>query len=140
MLDKLLQLFKGDIVKDVGNIVDGLATSDEEKSQAKERLSSVVFDALNKGVELQASVMKTEMTGNFLQRSWRPIVMLAFVGLLVIRWLGLVEHHIAAELELELMQIIKIGLGGYVVGRSVEKTAEVVTKNIDLPFVKKKNR
>ena len=33
-----------------------------------------------------------------------------------------------------------IDTGGYVVGRSVEKVATTVTKNVDMPFLKKKNR
>ena len=78
--------------------------------------------------------------GNWLQRSWRPLVMLAFVILLIIRWTGISQHPIDLSLELKLMDIIELGLGGYVVGRSVEKVASTVTQNIDIPFIKKKNR
>ena len=39
-----------------------------------------------------------------------------------------------------LLEIVKLGLSGYVVGRSVEKTAGVITENIDMSFLKKKKR
>lgn len=65
-------------------------------------------------------------------------MMLTFGVILVCKWFGLTDSNIPNELELELMNIIKIGLGGYVVGRSVEKVSESVTKNIDIPFLKKK--
>jgi hypothetical protein len=66
--------------------------------------------------------------------------MLVFGALLVIRWLGLVDHNIDLQLELKLMDILELGIGGYVIGRSVEKVAGKVTENIDMPFLKKKNR
>ena len=66
--------------------------------------------------------------------------MLTFAALLVVRWTGLSDHVIPVELELELMGIIKLGLGGYVIGRSAEKISESVVKNIDMPFLKKKDR
>ena len=50
--------------------------------------------------------------------------MLTFAFLLVIRWTGISSFHIALELEMGLLEIVKLGLSGYVVGRSVEKTAE----------------
>jgi len=44
------------------------------------------------------------------------------------------------ELEAYFWELLKIGLGGYVVGRSVEKVAETMTKNTDLSFLKRKDR
>ncbi|MGV8134072.1 MAG: hypothetical protein AB2L20_02570 [Mangrovibacterium sp.] len=38
------------------------------------------------------------------------------------------------------MDIIELGLGGYVIGRSVENISKTVTRNIDLSFLKKKDR
>lgn len=140
MWSKLLSLFKTDIVRQVGDVVDGLTTSNEEKSSAKQRLTETVLAGLDGVVQAQASVIQTEMKGNWLQRSWRPLVMMTFVVLLVIRWTGLVDHEISQELELKLMSIIELGLGGYVIGRSVEKVAGTVTKNIDMSFLKKKDR
>lgn len=95
---------------------------------------------LNGLAQAQSEVLKTEMKGNWLQRSWRPLVMLSFVVLLIIRWTGISNHPIDLSLELKLMDIIELGLGGYVVGRSIEKVASTVTQNVDLPFIKKKDR
>ena len=65
--------------------------------------------------------------------------MITFTLLLVAKWLGFTVE-VDQELELKLMDIIKLGIGGYVVSRGVEKVADTVTKNIDIPFLKKKNR
>jgi hypothetical protein len=140
MWDKILSIFSSNAIKDIGGVVDNLVTGDEEKSQAKAALTQIVLTSLNDVANAQADVLKTEMQGNWLQRSWRPLVMLAFVVLLIIRWTGISSHPIDLSLELKLMDIIELGLGGYVVGRSVEKVASTVTQNIDMPFLKKKNR
>jgi len=69
-----------------------------------------------------ADVVQTEMKGeSWLQRNWRPVTMLTFVGLIVARWLGLTAPNLTPEVELYVMSLIKVGLGGYVIGRSAEK-------------------
>jgi len=124
----------------VGNVIDGLTASQEEKAAAKNELSRIVQESLVNAMEAQAKVLRAEMSGSWLQRSWRPIVMLSFTALLIIRWTGLSTHHIDLELEQSLMQLLRIGIGGYIAGRSVEKIADRVTQNIDLSFLKKKDR
>ena len=136
----VLDFLKSNTVDAVGKILDDVITNDDEKSAAKKELSDVVLTALNKVAEVQGEVVKTEMKGNFLQKSWRPLMMLTFGVILVCKWFGLTNDSIPLELELQLLDIVKLGLGGYVVGRSVEKVATTVTKNIDMPFLKKKDR
>ena len=47
--------------------------------------------------------------------------MLTFVGLIVAHWLGFTAENLSEGQVLALLGIVKVGLGGYVVGRSVEK-------------------
>lgn len=136
----VLDFLKSNTVDAVGKIVDNVITNDEEKSSAKKQLTEVVMKGLNDIASVQGEVIQTEMKGNFLQKSWRPLMMLAFGVILICKWFGLTNDSIPLELELQLLDIVKLGLGGYVVGRSVEKVASTVTKNIDMPFLKKKNR
>jgi len=118
--------------KAVGNVVDELHTSQEEKLTLKNKFAELqantmggLIDYQGKLNNAQAKVITAEATGSSgLQRMWRPITMLTFVGLIVARWLGFTTDNITPELELELFSIIKIGLGGYVAGRSLEKIAK----------------
>lgn len=139
ILSKIFSSGAKEIVSGVGSVVDNLTVSDDEKSRAKKELTEVVMSNMNRLAETQGEVIKTEMQGGWLQRSWRPIVMLSFTALLFARWFGLTES-VDGELELKLMDIIQFGLGGYVIGRSAEKIAGQVTQNIDMPFLKKKDR
>lgn len=92
--------------------------SEQEKARMNQVLT--VFTA-------QAEIVKTEAaSGSFLTSSWRPITMLVFVGLIVARWFGWAAPNLAPEEYIKLWDIVEIGLGGYVIGRSGEKVAPVV--------------
>lgn len=136
----LLDIFKKETIDSVGNVLDNVITSSEEKSEAKKQLTEVVMNSLTKIADIQGEVIMTEMKGSKLQKNWRPILMMVFGIILVCKWFGWTDANIPESLELELMSIIKLGLGGYVVGRTVEKIATTVTKNIDMPFLRKKDR
>ena len=70
----------------------------------------------------QAEIVKTEaQSQHWLAACWRPILMLTFGGLIVARWLGWSAPNISEAEILKLWEIVQFGLGGYVVGRSVEK-------------------
>jgi len=51
------------------------------------------------------------------------LTMLTFVALIVARWLGWTAPGMSEAEYLSLYDLMKIGLGGYVVGRTVEKVA-----------------
>ncbi len=103
-----LDFLKTNTVDAVGKIVDNVFTNDEEKSEAKKQISELVLKSLNQVADAQAEVIKTEMKGNFLQKSWRPITMLTMVVILVCKWFAFTDSSIPLELEVELMSLLKI--------------------------------
>lgn len=112
------------IIGSVLGIVDKIIPDPAKAAEAKIRL----LDLQQKGelTELTeaASIIRAEAEGeSSLQRMWRPIVMLTFTGLIVCRWLGISINTVVIppELEMKLFEIIQLGLGGYVIGRSGEK-------------------
>jgi hypothetical protein len=71
-----------------------------------------------------ADIIKTEAASqHWLTSNWRPITMLVFVVLIVARWFGWAAPGLSEAEYLKLWSIVEFGLGGYVVGRSVEKIA-----------------
>lgn len=145
ILNKLFSSGANKILKTGGSIIDNLTTSDSEKSNAKKELTEVVLNSLNNLQNAQKEIILAEAKGSWLQRSWRPIVMLSFAFIVVYAYfiepafLNAVKP-INESLNENFWALLKLGLGGYVVGRSAEKIATTVTKNIDIPFIKKKNR
>jgi len=136
----VLDFLKSNTVDAVGKVLDTVITNDDEKLKAKKELTEVVLNSLNDIAKVQGDVIKTEMQGNTLQKSWRPVMMLTFGVILVCKWFGWTDASIPDVLELKLMDIIELGLGGFVVGRTVEKVAGTVTQNVDMTFLKKKDR
>ena len=88
-----------------------------EAEKAKQQQFLAVFMA-------QADIVKTEAAStHWLAANWRPLVMLTFAGLIVARWFGWAAPNLTEAEYLKLWSIVEFGLGGYVVGRSVEKIA-----------------
>lgn len=120
----------GQIFKPAVELVDSMHTSTEEKLSKKAELLQMQTAFLIHGLEYEQAQLKAQAdivqaeakSEHWLTAVWRPITMLTFVALLVATWLGWTAD-IAMELQLQLMSIVKIGLGGYVVGRSAEKVA-----------------
>lgn len=63
---------------------------------------------------------------SWLARSWRPLTMLTFTALIVLHWLGFTPENLPPEQVLSLLELVKLGLGGYVIGRSLEKTVKAI--------------
>lgn len=82
--------------------------------------------------ELQAAmaVIVAESQGGLLARNWRPIVMLTFTGLVCAHWLGFTPPNLPETVVMKLLDLVQLGLGGYVIGRSVEKVAPAVVDAI----------
>lgn len=74
-----------------------------------------------------AAVVKAEAESeHWLTASWRPITMLTFVGLIVARAFGFTAPGVSEGEWVKLWGLVELGLGGYVIGRSVEKIAPAV--------------
>ena len=119
--------FIGEIFKPAAKLIDDLHTSDEEKLTLKNKLTviqnemhSKVIDYETKLLDSQSSIIIAEASGqSWVQRNWRPITMLTFLGLVVCDSFGWLANPLAAEA----WTLLQIGLGGYVTGRSIEKVA-----------------
>lgn len=133
-----------ELVSGIGDALDKNITNTEEKMKAKAMLTQVATELVSKIKVEASSIIQTEAKGNWLQRSWRPITMLIFVFIVVYsKFVALVFSLPVPELEPQFWELIKLGLGGYVFGRSIEKTASVIVSNVDViprRFKKSKNK
>ena len=77
-----------------------------------------------------AIIVAEAQGGGMLQRNWRPITMLTFLGLVVGRFFGFEGPNFTPDDSANLFSLIQLGLGGYVVGRSVENVAKTVAPAI----------
>lgn len=72
-------------------------------------------------------IIKTEAAStHWLAANWRPLTMLTFTGLIVARWFGWSAPNLEPAEYIKLWDIVQLGLGGYVLGRSAEKIAPAI--------------
>ena len=108
----------------VSRVVGNLFPDPAEKAKAEAEAMRQLLSAQSEIQAAASEIVRTEAASqHWLAANWRPLTMLIFVGLIVARWLGYSAPNISEAEVLMLWEIVKIGLGGYVVGRSVEKVA-----------------
>jgi len=128
----------GGAIAPIANIIDSLHTSREEKDAAKVKLfeaqSAILSEVLGLEKQVvtakQAIIVAEAKSDSFLARNWRPITMLVFVFIIA-------NNHILApyfgvptlEIPKDMWDLIKIGLGGYVVSRGAEKIIKMRNGN-----------
>lgn len=109
----------------VGGWIDKAVPDKDLATKLKHDMHQSLLPMMQQELKTQGDIIVAEaQSESWIARSWRPITMLTFVGLVVAKWFGLTIEGIDNEMELALMELIKIGLGGYVVGRSAEKVAK----------------
>jgi len=102
-----------------------------KRLELQQALQAAVLERTSEIERAAAEVVKTEAQGqSWLQRTWRPITMLTFVALIVARWLGWSAPNLSEAEALKLWDIVEIGLGGYVIGRSAEKVLPMLVESV----------
>lgn len=115
------------ILKPFSDVIDHVTVSGEDKvklqlaqlqagmaaATASQAYEAQLLDGQQKVIAAEAS------SGNWLTSSWRPLTMLTFLALVVADSFGWLHSPLAPQA----WTLLQIGLGGYTVGRSVEKIA-----------------
>lgn len=120
------------VLKPISDVIDHVTVSGEDKvklqlAQLQAGLSAQTSAAAYEAQLLdgQQKVIASEASsGNWLTSSWRPITMLTFLALVVCDSFGWLHSPLAPQA----WTLLQIGLGGYTVGRSVEKVALPIVK------------
>ena len=127
--------FIGGIFKPAVDLVDELYTSKEEKLELRNKLVAMQNELATKVLdyekslnESRAQIIIAEATGqSWLQRNWRPILMLTIVAIvannyLIYPYLSMfTDKAVVLDLPEHLFNLMTVGVGGYIIGRSGEK-------------------
>jgi hypothetical protein len=122
--------FLSKILEPITGLVDKLHTSDDERLEAKAVLLQLQTSLMSQTLDYEKQIAQSQrdiivaetQANSWLTRSWRPITMLTLVAMVV------VAQFSSMEIPPDLWFVIKLGLGGYVGGRSVEKSVASVVK------------
>jgi hypothetical protein len=108
-------------------LIDKIIPDKEAADKAKLELLKLDQEGKLTELKAQAQIINTEAASqHWLAANWRPLTMLVFVALIVARWFGWAAPNLAEEEYIKLWSIVELGLGGYVIGRSVEKIVPTI--------------
>ena len=106
----------------IGSVIDKAIPDRDEAEKLKAQITLEAMKADNAELNSATDIIIAEAQGgSWLQRSWRPMLMLWFAGLVGAHWLGYTPDNLSQESVNHLLDIVQIGIGGYVMGRSAEK-------------------
>ena len=125
MLNKIFSAGAGELIKNVGGVIDNLHTSKEEKLEAERKIKDLVM-----GYEAEMQKQVTERwsmdmkSDSWLSKNIRPLVLIFLVVstvLLVFIDAGVIAFEVKAS-WVDLLQLVLITvIGAYFGGRSLEK-------------------
>lgn len=125
VVDSALKLFD--------SVIERVFPNPADRDKARLEVLVLQQQGATKELEERVKVIVAEaQSQSWLANSWRPITMLAFVAVIVNNYILFPYLHLfgapalVLEMPAQVWDVIQLGLGGYVVGRSVEKTAAVV--------------
>nr|WP_288102170.1 3TM-type holin [Halomonas sp.] len=109
-------------------VIDKAVTDKDEANRLKSEIRSQLIESQDSLLKAQMQIILAEAQGeSWLQRNWRPLLMIVIVAViannyLLAPYLGAI-FGVGLQLDLpeRLWDLMTIGVGGYVTGRTVEK-------------------
>lgn len=129
----------GVLIDAVSGVLGKYFDNEKDKENALRDIKAALIAQEEKILEAQKEVLKAELSGNELQRSWRPHLMYLIMFLLVFNGVivpiadGVFEFKLPvldawSAIPESMWTLLTIGMGGYIVGRTGEKMVEAYKK------------
>lgn len=118
------------IIGPVSDLISEYIEDPDKRAEFESRFRLAMLAHESALVNASRDIVVAEAQGeSWLQRNWRPLTMISFVAILVnnfilVPWLIAmgVQNVAVLEMPAEFFTLLTVGLGGYVVGRTMEKT------------------
>ena len=124
-MSKLLNLLGGGVVKQVGDVLDNLTTSKEEKLEARRKIKEVLMQAESQAQEQVTRRWEADMkSDNWLSKNIRPLICIFLTAMFVIISIfdGNAGEFSISPAYVPIYQTLLITVyGSYFEGRSIEK-------------------
>jgi len=139
LLDSIAGLGIKDTMEGIGSLAKSLRTAftgddpltAEQKAQYNQQLLQLEAKANEAAAQVdtvRSNIIIAEAQGDsWLQRNWRPVTMLVFVVIIANNYILFPYVQLfggpAVKLEIppDMWSLLKLGIGGYIIGRSAEK-------------------
>ena len=128
----VLSAVAGPVVKGLFNIIDQTVEDKDQAARIKANIASQQNELIQTELKGAIDIILAEAKGNWLQKSWRPLLMMAVMAIVVNNYILFpylsmwTEKVVVLELPGGLWTLLTTGVGGYVGGRSGEKIAQSI--------------
>lgn len=132
-MKKIWEWLTGNVIKEVGDVIDKLTTTEEEKLIIKKQIQEILEKADNDAQKQVTARWESDMqSDSFLSKNIRPIVLIYLTVIFTVCAFfdgNIGEFHIAEEYIPIFQTLLVTVYGAYFVGRSWEKGKSISTKN-----------
>jgi len=111
-------------------VIDKAITDKDEANRLKAEIQHRLIDRQDAALQAQMKIILAEATGeSWLQRNWRPLLMTVIVAIIANNYLlapylgAMFGVGLQLELPEHMWNLMTLGVGGYIAGRSGEKIA-----------------
>ena len=131
-MKKIFQWLTGGVIKEVGNVIDKLTTTDEERLEVKKQIQQILEDADTKAQLEVSKRWEADMkSDSFLSKNIRPMILIYLT--VIFTSLAFFDGNIGefglAKEYIPIFQTLLVTVyGAYFVGRTWEK-AKSITNN-----------
>jgi uncharacterized membrane protein (DUF106 family) len=131
-MKKIIQWLSGGVIKEVGNVIDKLTTTEEERLEVKKQIQQILEDADSKAQEEVSKRWEADMkSDSLLSKNIRPMILIYLTVIFTICAFfdGNVGEFIIAEEYIPIFQTLLVTVyGAYFVGRTWEKAKSITNK------------
>lgn len=132
-MKKIWEWLTGNVIKEVGKVIDDLTTTEEEKLEAQKKIVQILEEADRQAQEEITARWTADMASDsFLSKNIRPLVLiyLTFIFSILAFFDGNLGEFKIAEEYIPIFQTLLVTVyGAYFVGRSWEKAKSINNKN-----------
>jgi len=131
-MKKIIQWLSGGVIKEIGNVIDKLTTTDEERLEVKKQIQKILEDADTKAQLEVSKRWEADMkSDSFLSKNIRPMILVYLT--VIFTSLAFFDGNIGefglAKEYIPIFQTLLVTVyGAYFVGRTWEK-AKSITNN-----------
>ena len=131
-MKKIIQWLSGGVIKEIGNVIDKLTTTEEERLEVKKQIQQILEDADNRAQEEVSKRWEADMkSDSFLSKNIRPMILIYLT--VIFTSLAFFDGNIGefglAKEYIPIFQTLLVTVyGAYFVGRTWEK-AKSITNN-----------
>jgi len=129
-MNKIFQWLTGSIIKEVGNVIDKLTTTKEEKLEAQRLIQEILEKADSEAQEQVSRRWEADMkSDSFLSKNIRPMVLifLTVVFSILAFFDGNIGEFKVTEEYVPIFQVLLMTVyGAYFVGRTWEKGKTII--------------